>query len=122
MVWRMPKMRKFKELNTETERQRIILKRCRDAIRGLDPSVEVILYGSQARGDVKPESDYDLLIVTDREATLRREDSFRRQLFPIELETGAVLTVILVSRKDWNSELYGAMPFYQNVVKDGVIL
>jgi len=82
----------------------------------------VILYGSQARGDVKPESDYDLLIVTDREATLRREDSFRRQLFPIELETGAVLTVILVSRKDWNSELYGAMPFYQNVVKDGVIL
>jgi len=115
-------MRKFKELNTETERQRIILKRCRDAIRGLDASVEVILYGSRARGDAKPESDYDLLIVTDREATLRREDSFRRQLFPIELETGAVLTVILVSRKDWNSELYSAMPFYQNVVKDGVIL
>jgi len=115
-------MRKLKEFKTETERERVILTRCRDVIRSLDPSVEVILYGSRARGDAKPESDYDLLILTDRETTLRREDSFRRQLFPIELETGAVLTVILVSRKDWNSALYGAMPFYQNVVKDGVIL
>ena len=115
-------MRQLKELKTETERERIILTRCRDAIKSLDPSVEVILYGSRAQGGAKPESDYDLLILTDRETTLRREDSFRRELFPIELETRAVLTVILVSRKNWDSALYGAMPFYQNVVKDGVIL
>ena len=115
-------MKQLKELKTETERERIMLTRCRDAIKSLDPSVEVILYGSRARSDAKPGSDYDLLILTDGETTLRREDSFRRQLFPIELETGAVLTVILVSRKNWNSALYGAMPFYQNVVKDGVIL
>jgi predicted nucleotidyltransferase len=115
-------MRQLKELKTETEKERIILTRCRNAIKGLDPSVEVILYGSRARCDATPESDYDLLILTERETTLRREDSFRRQLFPIELETGAVLTVILVNRKNWGSALYGAMPFYQNVVKDGVIL
>jgi len=82
----------------------------------------VILYGSRASGDAKPESDYDLLILTDGEATLKGEDSFRRQLYLIELETGAVLTVILVSRKDWNSALYGAISFYQNVVRDGVTL
>jgi len=115
-------MRPLKELRTATERERIILARCRDAIKSLDSSIEVILYGSRARGDAKPESDYDLLILTDGETTLRREDAFRRQLFPIELDTGAVLTVILVSRKNWNSALYGAMPFYQNVVKHGVIL
>ena len=115
-------MKQLKELKTETERERIMLTRCRDAIKSLDPSVEVILYGSRARSDAKPESDYDLLILTDGETTLRREDTFRRQLFPIELEIGSVLTVILVSRKNWNSALYGAMPFYQNAVKDGVIL
>jgi len=115
-------MKQLKELKTGTERERILLARCRDAIRSLDRSAEVILYGSRARGDAKPESDYDFVILTDGEASLKIEDSFRRQLFPIELETGAVLTVILVSRKDWNSTLYGAMPFYQNVVRDGVSL
>ena len=38
------------------------------------------------------------------------------------LITGAVFTVILLGRKDWNSALYGAMPFYQNGERDGVIL
>jgi predicted nucleotidyltransferase len=115
-------MKQLNELRAKTETERTLLARCRDSIRSLDPSVEVILYGSRARGDANPESDYDFLILTHGEVTLKREDNFRRQLFPIELETGAVLTVILVSRKDWNSALYGAMPFYQNVVRDGVIL
>lgn len=115
-------MKKLKELDTGSERERTLLARCRDSIRSIDPSVEIILYGSRARGDANPESDYDLLILTDGDATLKREDIFRRNLFPIELETGAVLTVILVSREDWNSALYGAMPFHQNVVRDGVIL
>ena len=115
-------MKQLQEYQTGAEEEKILLTRCRTAIESIDPSAEVILYGSRARGDAKPESDYDLLILTDGETTLRREDTFRRQLFPIELETGAVLTVILVSRKNWNSVLYGAMPFYQNVVKDGVIL
>jgi predicted nucleotidyltransferase len=115
-------MKQLNELTAETETERTLLARCRDSIRSLDPSVEIILYGSRARGDANPESDYDFLILTDGDVTLKREDNFRRQLFPIELETGAVLTVILVSRKDWNSALYGAMPFYQNVVRDGVIL
>jgi len=115
-------MKQLKELKTGTERERTLLARCRDSIRSLEPSVEIILYGSRARGDANPESDYDFVILTDGEATLKGEDGFRRQLFPIELETGAVLTVILVSRKDWNSALYGAMPFHQNVVRDGVSL
>jgi predicted nucleotidyltransferase len=115
-------MKQLQEYNTGAEEEKILLTRCRTAIESIDPSAGVILYGSRARGDAKPESDYDLLILTDGETTLRREDTFRRQLFPIELETGAVLTVILVSRKNWNSALYSAMPFYQNVVKDGVIL
>ena len=115
-------MKKLREYMVITKDERSLLKRCRNAMEFIDHSVKVILYGSRARGDAEPESDYDLLIITDREVNLKREDIFRRQLFPIELETGVVFTVILVSRKDWDSALYGAMPFYQNVERDGIVI
>ena len=99
-----------------------LLIRCRNAIREADPSAEIILYGSRARGDAGPESDFDLLVLTDGKVTLEREDTVRRQLFPIELDTGAVITVIMLSREEWNLPLYQAMPFCQNILKEGVVL
>jgi predicted nucleotidyltransferase len=99
-----------------------LLSRVRKAISKVEPSAQVILYGSRARGDAGGESDYDLLIITDGEATLKREDLIRGEVFPIELETGAVLTVILLSEHEWESSLYRAMPFCQNVRNEGVAL
>lgn len=115
-------MKQLKDYNVKDAMEKVILIRCRDVIKAIDPSAEVILYGSRARGDAGLESDYDLLVLTDWEATLEEEDTFRRQLFPIELETGTVLTVLLLNRNDWNLPLYGAMPIYQNIKKDGIVL
>lgn len=102
--------------------ERAILLRCRDAIKGLDSKADLILYGSRARGNAEHDSDYDLLIVTDGPASLEQEDLLRRQLYAIELETSAVLTVILLNREDWNSALYDAMPFYRNIKREGVVV
>jgi predicted nucleotidyltransferase len=115
-------MKQLIKFNPKSEGEKALLIRCRNAIKDIDPSVEVILYGSRARDDAGPESDYDLLILTDGQVTLKREDDFRRQLFPIELETGAVLTVIMINKKDWNSSLYDAIPLYQNIKREGIVL
>ncbi len=112
----------MKRYRAKGKKEKVLLERVRNVIQRSDSSSEVILYGSRARDDAETESDYDLIILTNGPVTLNREDTFRRELYPIELETGAVFTVILVSRKDWNSPLYAAMPFYQNVHRDGVIL
>lgn len=115
-------MKQLKDFYTNNTLEEVILMRCRNVIKAIDPAAEIILYGSRSRGDAEQESDYDLFIITDGEATLEDEDIFRRQLFPIELETGAVLTVLLSSRSNWSSALYSAMPLYQNIKKDGIIL
>ena len=115
-------MKQITEPKGLSDQEKIILMKCKSVIKKLDPSSEVILYGSRARGDAEQESDYDLLILTDKEVDLEREDIFRRQLFPIEIETGAVLTVFLISKKEWDSLIYNEMPFYKNVKSDGISL
>ena len=67
--------------------------KCKHIIQNIDASADIILYGSRARGDAYQESDYDLLILTDNIANMEKEDIIRRQLFPIEIETGAVITI-----------------------------
>lgn len=104
------------------EGSKTVLARCREEVKSIDPSADIVLYGSRAQGDADPDSDHDILIVTDGPATIADEDHFRRSIYPIELETGAVLTIILVARYDWNSSLYDSMPFCRNNKREGVLL
>ena len=115
-------MKKIKESKNLRAEEKKLLFRCSDAIRKISPSAEVILYGSRAKGNAGPDSDYDLLVLIDEHVTLEKEDDIRQQLFQIELETETVITVNVYNSKDWNSQLYRAMPFHQNVVRDGLML
>jgi len=115
-------MKKLEEIKKISKRDKFILEQCRKAINKIDPNADLILFGSRARGDAEPESDFDIIILTDQEATLQKEDTFRCQLYPIELESGAVITVMLVTKKDWNSPLQKAMPLFQNIRRDGLFL
>ena len=115
-------MKKLEDIKKISKSEKAILEKCRKEISNIEPKADVILFGSRARGDAEPESDYDIIIFTDHEATLKREDTFRCQLYPIELETGAVITVMLVTKKDWDSPLQKAMPLYQNIRRDGLFL
>jgi len=99
-----------------------LLYRCKAAIRGIIPDADVILYGSRARGDAISDSDYDILVLSDERVNIKMKEDLVSCIYPIELETGEVLTLIAYSRNDWNSPLYRVMPFRVNVEQEGVLL
>jgi uncharacterized protein len=115
-------MKRLQEWSTASAAERELLEKCRDAVREIVPTAEVILYGSRARGDAGPESDYDLLVLVDGPVDWELEDRIRWRLYGLELEWGAVLTVNAYSQFEWYSPLYRAMPLNQNIEQEGIVL
>jgi len=103
-------------MNTKT---RYITKLIRKYVNAVDPTAEVILYGSRARGDEKQYSDWDILILIDETANLMTERKFRDQLYDLELETGEVFSVFVYSKSDWETK-QKITPFYHNVSIEGL--
>jgi len=98
-----------------------LLQRCKQAIRAVVPDADVILYGSRARGDAKDDSDYDLLVLVDHGDDLVLHEQLVSNISPLQ-ENGAVLTLSIHDRALWSSRLYRAMPFHENVDREGVLL
>jgi len=99
-----------------------LLRRCKQAIQKVTPEAEVILYGSRARGDAQEDSDYDLMVVIDGPVDMALKKKIIDYVYPLELESGAVLTLIVYNKQQWNLPPYRAMPLHKNVDRDGVLV
>jgi predicted nucleotidyltransferase len=105
-----------------TDHSRAFLYRIRAAIHDVEPSARVILYGSRARGDAQPDSDWDILVLLDGPVESHRTAAIRHRIFHLELETDIIVSAIVLSNEVWASPLSRAMPFHANVVREGVEL
>ena len=102
--------------------QEALLKRVKQAIREVEPDADIILYGSRSREDAGSESDWDFLILVDGPVNDERTDAIRHRLYEIEWESGEVLCSVVRNRLEWSSARYQAMPFHQNVEREGIVL
>jgi len=84
---------------------------------------KVIMYGSYARGDNNDNSDIDIMILTTltEEEIEKVETSIFDLAFDFQMEYGIDISVIIKNEEHFNHWL-GALPFYDNVKKEGVVL
>jgi predicted nucleotidyltransferase len=100
----------------------IILENITEAIHRQDPKAQAFLFGSRARGDNNPDSDWDILIlINNQTVTSEIEDKFRDVLYNIELESGQIISTFIYPKSFWNNTLKYS-PLYKAVKKEGVKL
>jgi hypothetical protein len=82
--------------------------------------VEIILYGSKARGDANEESDIDVLVLLKRKVNCALKEEIFSTAFKIELKYNVIFGVIVYQKQFWDSPLGKAMPLHLNIDKEGV--
>lgn len=99
-----------------------ILFMIKDSIKLSAPNATVILYGSRARGDFREDSDLDILVLLDKDKITRNDEKrIKYPLYEIEFETGKIISPLVLSKSDWESR-HRITPFYDNILREGIVL
>ena len=89
--------------------------------QNMPPHGIAMLFGSQARGTARTDSDWDILIILDKDTLLPSDyDKVTYPLTMLGWELGEEINPIMYSAKEWQK--YKITPFYKNVEKEGIRL
>lgn len=87
------------------------------------PEAETFLYGSQTRGSMRPDSDFDILILLPdsmpADKFARRKTEIFGKLYDIELNWDVVISPLILLKSMWTRL---KTPFTYNVERDSIKL
>ena len=109
---------------SEKERFEILMSKIKEtAARVLPVGSRVALFGSRARGDARPDSDWDfhILVPGEQKLSLSESDDLCWEFNKIGVfETDDVIETYAYSVSEWAKRSF--LPFYKNVEKDKIII
>ena len=102
-------------------KQAQVIQRITDLGREILPEgASLWLYGSRARGDARPDSDYDLLILLDRDKITNSDFKYSHAFFWDGLSINEEINAHIYTKRDWS--MWKCAPFNENVEEDKVVL
>ncbi len=91
----------------------------RRLVRAYDPE-RVYLFGSKARGDAGPDSDYDLVLIVPDDASRERLDCGRA--YQVLWGTGTAADVLIWTRSRFDARKHVVASLPATVVREGKLL
>ena len=101
---------------------RAAIERATAILRQQFPVERVILFGSKARGEDKPDSDIELLVLTGKYLDGQQRSAVIRALFDLQLELGVMLSPVIIEAEEWEHGVSQALPLRKEVDRDGVLV
>jgi len=102
-------------------RKKKILKSITLKLKTIAPDVRVIRFGSRARGDAKPDSDWDILVILDKAKVEPADfDNISYPLYELGWQEGELFSVKLYTKSEWQKRNF--TPLYKNIEKEGILL
>ena len=80
-----------------------ILLRIKKEILSVVPDAKIYLFGSRARGDFHDESDWDILILTNRPVNKNLKERIRDSIYPIGWKYSSFIQTTIVGKEEWHN-------------------
>ena len=94
-----------------------------NAMKDTAPDAVTILYGSEARGTAREDSDFDILVLlpddNSRGSFANRKLEIFDRLYEIELAWNVIISPLVLLKSMWEQR---HTPFTCNVINDGIVI
>jgi predicted nucleotidyltransferase len=80
---------------------------------------DIILFGSQAYGNSNENSDYDILVVLEKDYTARDENQIFDLCYDINLKYNIIIDAHLISERELLT-IKGKQPIFTKAIKSGI--
>ncbi|MBI5875121.1 MAG: nucleotidyltransferase domain-containing protein [Deltaproteobacteria bacterium] len=79
------------------------------------------VFGSKVRGDYKPESDIDVLVLV-KKITTQVMEKIAAVSSDISIEQGVLISAVVLSEREYNKNRDSNTLFVQEINRDGIVL
>jgi predicted nucleotidyltransferase len=100
----------------------VLLEKLKDFLvaRFGDDIREIILFGSRVSGRAGEDSDYDVLIILNRDYDWRYRHNIISAIYELELEYDVFIDAKIISTHELHYTIKGKHPLYTDAIREGI--
>jgi predicted nucleotidyltransferase len=101
------------------ENDEAALSRLKQVLKGWPQVLDIVVYGSKARGDDTPDSDIDVMVRVE-DYTPEIESAIDEAVFEINLAYECFISTVIFGRREIDEGPMGESPLYKRIEEEGI--